>query len=225
MNIDLKQSFQSIGAQFQGLQGRHPGQWPLAPRLMLAFGVMAAVIVLGYFFYWSAQFEEQEAGAAREQALRSEYTVKIAQAINLEALQAQKLQVDQYVDRLQKQLPSKAEMAALLSDINQAGVGRGLQFELFKPGQVVVRDYYAELPIDIKVSGSYHDIGSFTGDMAHLPRIVTLNDMTLTTAKDGTLVLDAVAKTFRYLDPDEAATARKARLEREKQARKKGAAK
>lgn len=225
MNIDLKQSFQAFSAQFQGLQGRHPGQWPLAPRLMLALGVMAAVIVLGYFAYWSSQFEEQEAGAAQEQALRSEYTVKIAQAINLEALQAQKLQVDQYVERLQKQLPSKAEMAALLSDINQAGVGRGLQFELFKPGQVVVRDYYAELPIDIKVSGSYHDIGSFTGDMAHLPRIVTLNDMTLTTAKDGTLVLDAVAKTFRYLDPDEAATARKARLEREKQARKKGAAK
>ena len=148
----------------------------------------------------------------------------MAQAINLEALQAQKVQVDQYVERLQKQLPSKAEMAALLSDINQAGVGRGLQFELFKPGQVVVRDYYAELPIDIKVTGRYHDIGSFAGDMAHLPRIVTLNNMSLSTAKDGTLILDAVAKTFRYLDPDEAATQRDARKEREKKARMKGAA-
>ncbi|RJG14833.1 type 4a pilus biogenesis protein PilO [Massilia cavernae] len=223
-NIDLKDLSQSIGAQFQGLQGRPPGQWPLAPRLMLALGVMAAVIVAGYFLYWSAQFEEQEAGAAKEATLRQEYTVKIAEAINLEALQEQKRQVDQYVERLQKQLPSKAEMAALLSDINQAGVGRGLQFELFKPGQVVVRDYYAELPIDIKVTGSYHDIGAFAGDMAHLPRIVTLNNMSLTTAKDGSLVLDAVAKTFRYLDPEEAATQREVRKEREK-AEKQAAAK
>ncbi|MGZ8290481.1 MAG: type 4a pilus biogenesis protein PilO [Telluria sp.] len=222
-NIDLKDLSQSLGAQFQGLQGRHPGQWPLAPRLLLAIGAMTAVILLGYFFYWSAQFEEQEAGAAQEQALRQEYTVKIAQAINLEALEEQKARVDQYVERLQKQLPSKAEMAALLSDINQAGVGRGLQFELFKPGQVVVRDYYAELPIDIKVTGSYHDIGSFAGDMAHLPRIVTLNNMSLSTAKDGSLVLDAVAKTFRYLDPEEAATQRDLRKEREKNAKKKGA--
>ncbi|MGZ8293563.1 MAG: type 4a pilus biogenesis protein PilO [Telluria sp.] len=222
-NIDLKDLSQSLGAQFQGLQGRHPGQWPLAPRLLLAIGAMTAVILLGYFFYWSAQFEEQEAGAAQEQALRQEYTVKIAQAINLEALEEQKARVDQYVERLQKQLPSKAEMAALLSDINQAGVGRWLQFELFKPGQVVVRDYYAELPIDIKVTGSYHDIGSFAGDMAHLPRIVTLNNMSLSTAKDGSLVLDAVAKTFRYLDPEEAATQRDLRKEREKNAKKKGA--
>ena len=197
MNIDLKDLTHSLRSQFEGLQGRHPGQWPLAPRLLMAFGAMALVMVLGYFAYWSSQFEEQEAGAQREVALRAEYTTKIAQAINLEALQIQKAQVDQYVERLQKQLPSKAEMAALLSDINQAGVGRGLQFELFKPGQVVVRDYYAELPIDIKVTGRYHDIGSFAGDMANLPRIVTLNNMSLSTGKDGTLVLDAVAQTFR----------------------------
>lgn len=231
MNIDLKDLSQSLRAQFQGLQGRPPGQWPLVPRLVMAFGVMAAVIMLGYFAYWSSQFEEQERGAQQEVKLRAEYTAKIAQAINLEALQAQKVQVDQYVERLQKQLPSKAEMAALLSDINQAGIGRGLQFELFKPGQVVVRDYYAELPIDIKVTGSYHDIGAFAGDMANLPRIVTLNNMSLLTAKDGTLVLDAVAKTFRYLDPEEASAQRAARLEREKKEKKarkdqkKGAAK
>ena len=219
-NIDLKDLSHSLRSQFQGLQGRHPGQWPLAPRLLLAVGVMSAVIVLGYFAYWQSQFEEQEAGAKQEAKLRTEYTTKIAQAINLEALEAQKLQVDQYVARLEKQLPSKAEMAALLSDINQAGVGRGLQFELFKPGQVVVRDYYAELPIDIKISGSYHDIGSFAGDMANLPRIVTLNNMALSTAKDGSLMLEAVAKTFRYLDDEEAAAQRVAKAEREKKEKK-----
>lgn len=220
-NIDLKDLSHSLQSQFQGLQGRHPGLWPLAPRLLLAVGVMVVVMVLGYFAYWSSQFDEQEAGAAQEAKLRAEYTTKVAQAINLEALEAQKLQVDRYVSRLQKQLPSKAEMAALLSDINQAGVGRGLQFELFKPGQVVVRDYYAELPIDIKITGRYHDIGSFAGDMANLPRIVTLNNMSLSTAKDGSLVLNAVAKTFRYLDEEEANAAREARVEREKNEKKK----
>lgn len=200
----------ALAAQFRGLSERHPGQWPLAPRLLCGAGVAAAVVALGYFGYWSGQFEEQEAGSVQELKLRDEYKLKMAQAINLDALRAQKAQVDVYVERLQKQLPSKAEMAALLSDINQAGLGRGLQFELFKPGQVVVKDYYAELPIDIKVSGSYHDIGAFAGDMANLPRIVTLNNMTLNAAKDGSLTLDAVAKTFRYLDPDEVISQRKA---------------
>jgi type IV pilus assembly protein PilO len=211
MNIDLKDIGAELSAQFEGLQGRHPGQWPLAPRLLCAAGVIAAVAVLGHFAYWSGQFEEQERLAHEETTLRSDYKIKMAQAINLEALQAQKLQVDQYVERLEKQLPSKAEMAALLSDINQAGVGRGLQFELFRPGQVMVRDYYAELPIDIKVVGSYHDIGAFAGDMANLPRIVTLNNMSVSTGKDGVLTLDAVAKTFRYLDPEELTAQRKAR--------------
>jgi type IV pilus assembly protein PilO len=216
MNINLKEVAASLSAQFQGLAGRHPGLWPIAPRVLCAIGVMAGVIGLGYWFYWSAQFEEQDALAQTELTLRDQYKTKMAQAINLEALQAQKVQVDQYVERLQKQLPSKAEMAALLSDINQAGLGRGLQFELFKPGQVVVRDYYAELPIDIKVSGNYHDIGAFAADMANLPRIVTLNNMTLTAGKDGVLMLDAVAKTFRYLDPEEASAQRKARADKRK---------
>jgi len=218
MNIDLKQVFSNLSNQFQDLQGRHPGQWPIAPRLLCAAGVMVAVVGLGYFFFLQSQFEEQETLAAEEITLRSAYRDKMAQAINLEALQEQKAQVDQYVERLQKQLPSKAEMAALLSDINQAGLGRGLQFELFKPGQVVVRDYYAELPIDIKVAGKYHDIGAFAADMANLPRIVTLNNMALSTAKDGTLTLDAIAKTFRYLDQEEALSQRKIR-----DAKKKGA--
>jgi type IV pilus assembly protein PilO len=214
MNIDMKQLGADLAAQFQGLQGRHPGLWPLAPRLLCAAGAMAAVLGLGYFFYWSGQFEEQDNLAQQEVKLRDDYRVKIAQAINLEALQVQQQQVNHYVERLEKQLPSKAEMAALLSDINQAGLGRGLQFELFKPGQVLVKDYYAELPIDIKVTGSYHDIGEFAADMAKMPRIVTLNNLSLNTGANGVLSLDAVAKTFRYLDQDELdgqAKARKAK--------------
>ncbi|MFC0251490.1 type 4a pilus biogenesis protein PilO [Massilia consociata] len=210
MNIDIKDLGAQLSSQFQNLQGRPPGQWPLAPRVLCAAGVMAAVVGLGYFFYWDGQFEKQKKGAREEATLRAEYKNKMAQAINLEALQAQKAQVDQYVARLEKQLPNKSEMADLLSDINQAGVGRGLQFELFKPGQEVVRDYYAELPIDIKVSGRYNDVGAFAADMANLPRIVTLNNMSVT-SKDGVLSLEAVAKTFRYLDPDEISAQKKAR--------------
>lgn len=224
MNIDLRQLGTDLKAQFQGLQGRQPGQWPLLPRLLCAAGVMAAVIAAGHFLYWNAQFEQEERLAADEAKLRDDYRIKIAQAINLEALQAQKLQVDRYVERLEKQLPSKAEMDALLSDINQAGIGRGLQFELFKPGQVELKDYYAELPIAIKVTGSYHDIGAFAADMAHLPRIVTLNNMALATGKDTNLLtLDAVAKTFRYLDQEEADAQRKAREKKKKEKSKGGA--
>lgn len=220
MKIDIKQFAQSLADQFRGLNGRHPGMWPLAPRILCALGVTVAVVALGYFGYWSSQFEDQERLAAQETKLREEYKVKIAQAINLDELQKQRLQVDAYVEGLEKQLPSKADMDALLSDINQAGVGRGLQFELFKPGQVVLREYYAELPIDIRVSGSYHDIGSFAGDMANLSRIVTLNNMTLTTRQDGNLTLDAIAKTFRYLDPEEAAAQREAAAAKDKKNKK-----
>lgn len=219
-NINLNLLFAQFADQFRDLNGRHPGQWPLAPRVLCALGVTAAVCAAGYFGYWSSQFEEQEAGARQEARLREEYQIKTAQAINLDALRAQKAQVDQYVERLQKQLPSKAEMAALLTDINQAGSGRGLQFELFKPQQEVVKDYYAEVPIDIKITGSYHDVGAFTGDIANLPRIVTLNNLALSTGKDGTLTLEAVAKTFRYLDPEEVAAQRKAAADKKKAAKK-----
>jgi type IV pilus assembly protein PilO len=215
-DIDIRKLAGALGAQFHGLNGLHPGQWPLAPRILCGIGVAVAVLVLGYFGYWSGQFEEQEGLAAQEQQLRDQYRLKVAQAVNLDALTAQKAQVDRYVLLLEKQLPSKAEMAALLSDINQAGVGRGLQFELFKPGQVLVRDYYAELPIDIKVTGNYHDIGAFAGDMANLPRIVTLNNMALVTNKDGALTLNAVAKTFRYLDSEEVAAQKKAAAEKKR---------
>jgi type IV pilus assembly protein PilO len=217
MNIDLKQLGADLRAQFQGLQGRHPGQWPLAPRLLCSAGAMAAVLALGWYFYWDSQFAEQDSLAQQETKLRDDYKSKMAQAINLEALEAQQQQVNLYVERLEKQLPSKAEMAALLSDINQAGVGRGLQFQLFKPGQVLVKDYYAELPIDIKVTGTYHDIGEFAADMAKMPRIVTLNNLNVNTGANGVLQLDAIAKTFRYLDQDELDAQAKARKNKKKE--------
>lgn len=224
MNIDLNQMGRSLSSQFQGLAGRPPGQWPIAPRILCGIGVIVAVCAAGYFGYWQGQFEEQETLALEEEKLKGEYKAKMAQAINLEALKMQKAQVDMYVDRLQKQLPSKAEMASLLTDINQAGVGRGLTFDLFKPSGVIVRDYYAEQPIDIRLLGNYHDLGAFASDMANLPRIVTLNNMSLTTNKDGGLVLDAQAKTFRYLDQEEASAQRQAR-EREKKEKAGGAKK
>lgn len=209
-----------IGAQFQNLNGRHPGQWPLLPRALCGVGVLLAVLALGWFFYWDGQLEELHAGEQEEVRLRDAYKVKVQQAVNLEALRKQKEQVGEYVATLEKQLPSKAEMDALLSDINQAGLGRGLQFELFKPGQVVVKEYYAELPIDIKITGNYHDVGAFTSDIANLPRIVTLNNLNLVAAKDGSLTMEAVAKTFRYLDREEVAAQRKAEADAKKKVKK-----
>jgi type IV pilus assembly protein PilO len=207
--VDLKNVGELVSSQFRGLNGRHPGQWPLIPRMLCGVGAFVAAVGLGWAFYWSSQFEELEKGAQEEAKLRKDYEGKIQQAINLDSLRKQKEQVGEYVATLEKQLPSKAEMDALLSDINQSGVGRGLQFELFRPGQVIVKDYYAELPIDIRVTGNYHDVGAFTSDIANLPRIVTLNNLSLVATKEG-LALDAVAKTFRYLDKDEVSAQRKA---------------
>jgi type IV pilus assembly protein PilO len=157
----------------------------------------------------SASDEELTAEKAKEVQLKDDYSKKLAQAVNLDALKKQREQVQQYVTQLEKQLPSKAEMDALLSDINQAGLGRSLQFELFRPGQVSVKEYYAELPIAVRVTGRYHDMGAFAADIANLSRIVTLNNLTITPVKDGTLVMDTTAKTFRYLDNDEVALQRK----------------
>lgn len=218
---DLKKIGDVVAAQFRGLNGRDPGQWPLIPRMLCAFGTLVGVVVVAWFLYLSGQQEELDIGEQEEIKLRDEYKLKTQQSINLESLRKQKEQVDEYVSTLEKQLPSKAEMDALLSDINQAGIGRGLQFELFKPGQVVVKDYYAELPIDIKVTGSYHDVGSFTSDIANLPRIVTLNNMSLIAGKDGVLTLDAVAKTFRYLDREEVDAQRKVAADKAKKGAKK----
>jgi type IV pilus assembly protein PilO len=207
---DLKNIGESLSAQFRGLNGLHPGQWPVVPRALCGVGTLLGVVALAWFAYLSGQQEVLDQGVQQEVKLREEYKVKVQQAVNLDALRKQKEQVGEYVATLEKQLPSKAEMDALLSDINQAGLGRGLQFELFKPGQVVVKDYYAELPINIKVTGNYHDVGAFTSDIANLPRIVTLNNLSLVAAKDGVLTLDTIAKTFRYLDKDEVAAQRKA---------------
>ena len=136
--------------------------------------------------------------------MRADYSKKLLKAVSLDGLKQQREQVQQYVIQLEKQLPSKSEMAALLSDINQAGLGRSLQFELFKPGTEVVKDFYAELPIAVRVSGQFHDMGMFASDVAHLSRIVTLNDLSVAPkGKDGVLTLDATAKTYRYLDPEE----------------------
>lgn len=218
---DLKNIGKSVSAQFRDLNGLPPAQWPIVPRMMCALGVVLAVMAVGWYFYWSTQLEDLDRAAAEEVSLKEAYKSKTQQAVNLDGLRKQKEQVNEYVAALEKQLPSKAEMDALLSDINQAGLGRGLQFQLFKPGQVVVRDYYAELPIDIKITGSYHDIGAFTSDIANLPRIVTLNKLNLVASKDGNaLTLDAVAKTFRYLDEEEVSAQRKAAAGKKKGGKK-----
>ena len=198
-------------SQFRGLTLDNVGAWPMAPRIALWLFVILACAVGGWFALWSGQKDELEQLQAEETKLKDEYKNKLQQAINLDELRKQREQVSQYVLTLEKQLPSKSEMDALLSDINQAGVGRGLDFELFRPGQTNVREYYAELPITVKVSGKYHDLGAFASDIANLPRIVTLNNMNVTTGKGGNLTLDATAKTYRYLDQDEIAAQRKAK--------------
>jgi type IV pilus assembly protein PilO len=208
---------ESLSDQFRNLKGRHPGQWPIVPRMLLAMLAMVVVIVAGWAFYWKEQLSEQERGQAKELSLKDEYRVKIQQAVNLDMLKSQKKQVSAYVTSLEKQLPGKAQIESLLSDINTAGVGRGLHIELIKPGSTIVNDYYSELPIEIKVSGSYHDIGAFTGDIANLSRIVTLNSLELITTKDNNLTLIATAKTFRYLDADEVAETRKAAAAKKKE--------
>lgn len=201
---------QALVGQFKGLNPNDPASWPVLPRMLLCLVLMSA-IVAGLWFAWlSTSDEELEAERAKEVTLRADYTKKLAQAVNLEALKKQREQVLTYVTQLEKQLPSKAEMDALLSDINQAGLGRSLNFDLFRPGQVGVKEYYAELPIALKVSGKFHDVGAFAADIAHLSRIVTLNNISVVPTKDGGLVMDATAKTFRYLDHDEVAAQRKA---------------
>ena len=170
------------------------------------------MVVLGWTFLLTDVHDELEAERNREPTLKQDYRRKLAQAVNLGELRAQKLRVQEYVTQLEKQLPGKAEMDALLSDVNQAGLGRGLQFELFRPGQVVVKDYYAELPIAIRVSGRYHDIGAFAADVANLSRIVTLHNMNIAGAREpgGALTMEATARTYRYLDSIELEEQRKA---------------
>lgn len=210
LTIDFAALAQSVTSQFKGLNPNDPSKWPIIPRAVLLVGVVFAVVAAGWFFWLSGEQEVLTSAENQEALLKEEFRKKYTQAVNLEPLRRQREQVRQYVLQLEKQLPSKAEMDALLSDINQAGLGRGLQFELFQPGGVAVREYYAELPITVRVTGRYHEMAAFTGDIANLSRIVTLNNLTIAPAgKDGSLVMDATAKTFRYLDPEEVAAQRK----------------
>jgi type IV pilus assembly protein PilO len=210
-NIDFPALQEKVVAQFRDLDPRDPSVWPLIPRIALFVGVIVGVVALLWFTWISSSQTMLQEEQEKEQKLRDDFKTKLAKAVNLEVLKKQREQVQQYVSQLEKQLPSKAEMDALLSDINQAGVGRSLQFDLFRPGQLVVKDYYAELPISIKVSGRYHDIGAFASDIAHLSRIVTLNNLTIIPRSDGALVLESTAKTFRYLDDGEVAAQRGAK--------------
>lgn len=199
-----------LRGQFRGLNPNDPSAWPVFPRFVLCFALMAGIVTALWFSWLNNSDAELEAERAKEVALRTEYKSKLSQAVNLEALRKQREQVQQYVFQLEKQLPSKSEMDALLSDINQAGLGRSLRFELFRPGSVSAKEYYAELPIALRVSGRYHDVGSFASDIANLSRIVTLNNLNITPGRDGILQMEATAKTFRYLDPEEVAAQRKA---------------
>ena len=213
INIDLESVMAQVAAQFRDLNFNEPGQWPLLPKLVAGLVTAVFVVVLAWFGLLSGVMDELNAESMREQTLKDEYRSKLAQAINLDELRKQKLQVQEYVTQLERQLPGKAEMDALLSDINQAGLGRGLQFELFRPGQVIVKDYYAELPIAVRVTGRYHDIGAFASDVANLSRIVTLHNLVISglnppntassAAATGQLAMEATARTYRYLDPAE----------------------
>ena len=210
-NIDFAALQVQLQAQFSGLDPNDPSRWPIVPKVSALLGVFVVMFGLLWYVWLDGLSVELETDQQKEVELRTIYVDKLSQAINLDSLKKQLEEVRQYVNQLEKQLPSKAEMDALLSDINQAGLGRSLQFEMFRPGQVVVKEYYAELPISVKITGSYHDVGLFASDIAHLSRIVTLNEIQLSPIKDkqNQLTLEGVAKTFRYLDIDEVEAQRK----------------
>ena len=207
--------FDNFSKQFQGINGRDPWLWPFLPRFVLFVAISLLVLVLVWFLWLKNFNDELDAARAEEQTLKNEFSKDYQKAVNLESLRRQREQAIQYVNLLEKQLPSKAEMAALLSDINLAGIGRGLQFDLFKPGATDVKDYYAELPIEIEVSGNFEAIGEFVSDIAHLPRIVTLGGLEIknkdeqgsktSASVSEVLVMKATAKTYRYLDAEEVA--------------------
>jgi len=198
-------------AQFRNLDARDPGSWPPLPKFALLVALLVAILVAAYFFDWQDQLDALEAGRQQEVKLKDEYKAKKAQAVNLDLHRQQLQEIESSFGALLKQLPNKSQMEALLVDINQAGLGRGLQFELFRPApQESVKEFYAELPITVRITGNYHDMGAFASDIGQLPRIVTLNDLNLSVNKDGNLSLDTTAKTFRYLDEEEIAEQRKA---------------
>lgn len=208
MAIDLNK----FAEDFKYLDPKDPGTWPAIPKLVALIGILAGILVGAYFLDWSGQMEELENGKKEEIKLKDDYLNKKKQSINLDLHKQQLREIDQSFGALLKQLPNRAQMDALLVDINQAGLGRGLQFELFKPAAgETTREFYAELPIQVRVVGNYHDMGAFASDLGQLSRIVTLNDVTIQAAgKDGAqLQMDATARTFRYLDDEEVAAQRK----------------
>ena len=213
--------FKKIAEDFKATNWQDPGTWSVIPKAVVLVAILVALPVAGYFGLWQGQLEELEAGRQQEVKHKQDYLNKKKQAVNLDLHKQQLREIDTQFGALLKQLPNKSQMDALLVDINQAGLGRGLQFELFKPAaQEIVRDFYAELPIAVKVIGVYHDMGAFASDVGQLSRIVTLNDVVIEAAKDGNLVLDVTARTFRYLDEDEVSAQRKAAAGAKKGAKK-----
>jgi type IV pilus assembly protein PilO len=194
----------------RSLNFREVGNWPLLPKVAILTGIVVVIVALGALLDWKDQWESLDTARSEENKLKDQYSQKKAKAINFDLYVQQLKEVELSFGALVKQLPNRAEIDALLTDINQAGLGRGLTFELFKPAtQEKMADFYAELPINIKITGNYHDMGAFASDVAQLPRIVTLNDVAIANDK-GTLTLEAVAKTFRYLDEEEVAKQRAA---------------
>lgn len=215
-----KIDFKALTQDFKSLDPKDIGTWPLLPRVTVLFALFLALLAGGWWFDWKSELEELEGKQQQEAKLKNEYLDKKRQAINLEEYRKQLADIDKTFGALLKQLPNKAEMEALLIDINQAGLGRGLQFELFKPGKETTRDFYAELPITLKISGSYHDLGAFSADVAKLSRIVSLTNVAVAPDKGPQLKMDATAMTYRYLDEEELAAQRRAKTVQAKGAKK-----
>jgi len=207
-------SFDDLRAQFEGLEAQHPGLWPRLPRLLCCVMVAGLVVVLGGWLVWTPQWESLAQGESNERQLRAAFEHKIAQAQHLELLRRQKAEVEAQVLRQQQQLPGKADMDALLAEISQVGVVRGLQIELFKPGQLKLGEHYAELPIEMRVTGTFHALAGFVSDLTNMSRIVTVDHMAITQQRDGVLIFECVAHAFRYLDPAEAEQIRRATTDR-----------
>ncbi len=213
-------NFNAIAEDFKHTNWKDPGTWSIAPKLLVVLATLVAIPVAGFFLDTQGQIEELERGQAAEGKLKEDYLNKKKQAVNLDLHKQQLREINESFGALLKQLPNKSQMDALLVDINQAGLGRGLQFETFKPGGEAVKESFAELPIEIKVTGTYHDVGAFASDVGQLSRIVTLNDVNIDASKDGILTMGATARTYRYLSDDEIGDQRK-----QQQVSKKGAKK
>ena len=217
----MELDFNRYAEEFRTLNFKDPGTWPLVPKIVALALVLIAIPVTGYFADWQGQMEELDAGRAQEAKLKDEYLNKKKQAINLDLHKQQLREIDTQFGALLKQLPNKSQMDALLVDINQAGLGRGLQFELFKPAAAEISgESFNELPIQLKVTGTYHDMGAFASDVGQLSRIVILKDVSMEAGKDGNLTMDSVARTFRYLDEEEVAAQRRGQQAAKKAAKK-----